>query len=90
LQRLVQLKGVVGGEHKQVEELGRITHRINEFIGSIREIADLTNLIALKRGDRGGAGRQAWTGLRRSGRRSAQLAAQSAGGLARGAVAARK
>jgi methyl-accepting chemotaxis protein len=47
IQRLVQLKGVVADSSRQVEDLGRITNRINEFIGSIREIADLTNLIAL-------------------------------------------
>ncbi|MEO8293877.1 MAG: methyl-accepting chemotaxis protein [Gemmatimonadota bacterium] len=47
VQRLVQLKGVVADSSQQVDELGRITGRINEFIGSIREIADLTNLIAL-------------------------------------------
>lgn len=45
--RLVQLKNVVAESSRQVEELGRITNRINQFIGSIREIADLTNLIAL-------------------------------------------
>jgi methyl-accepting chemotaxis protein len=47
IQRLVQLKNVVAESSRQVEELGRITERINQFIGSIREIADLTNLIAL-------------------------------------------
>ncbi|MEO8199784.1 MAG: methyl-accepting chemotaxis protein [Gemmatimonadota bacterium] len=47
VQRLVQLKGVVAESSQQVDDLGRITGRINEFIGSIREIADLTNLIAL-------------------------------------------
>lgn len=47
IQRLVQLKSVVADSSREVEELGRVTSRINEFIGSIREIADLTNLIAL-------------------------------------------
>lgn len=47
VQRLVQLKGVVADSSRQVDHLGKITGRINEFIGSIREIADLTNLIAL-------------------------------------------
>jgi methyl-accepting chemotaxis protein len=37
----------VADSSRQVDDLGKITGRINEFIGSIREIADLTNLIAL-------------------------------------------
>ncbi len=47
LGRLVQLKGFVGESSKQVGQLGTVTRRITGFIGSIREIADLTNLIAL-------------------------------------------
>ncbi len=47
LERLVQLKGFVADSSRQVAELGAVTRRITGFIGSIKEIADLTNLIAL-------------------------------------------
>ncbi|MGH7659283.1 MAG: methyl-accepting chemotaxis protein, partial [Gemmatimonadales bacterium] len=47
VQRLVQLKAFVAGSSRQVGELGRVSQRITGFIDSIREIADLTNLIAL-------------------------------------------
>jgi methyl-accepting chemotaxis protein len=47
LERLVQLKEFVADSSRQVAELGVITRRITGFIGSIKEIADLTNLIAL-------------------------------------------
>ncbi len=45
--RLVELKRFVAESSTQVEALGGVTRRITGFIGSIREIADLTNLIAL-------------------------------------------
>jgi methyl-accepting chemotaxis protein len=45
--RLVDLKGFVAGGADRVAALGGLTHRITGFIGTIREIADLTNLIAL-------------------------------------------
>ncbi|HEU5305110.1 MAG TPA: methyl-accepting chemotaxis protein [Gemmatimonadales bacterium] len=45
--RLVELKGFVSGGADRVAALGGLTHRITGFIGTIREIADLTNLIAL-------------------------------------------
>ncbi|HET7599740.1 MAG TPA: methyl-accepting chemotaxis protein [Gemmatimonadales bacterium] len=45
--RLVELKRFVGASSAQVSELGEVTRRIGGFVGSIREIADLTNLIAL-------------------------------------------
>jgi methyl-accepting chemotaxis protein len=45
--RLVELKGFVAGGADRVAALGALTHRITGFIGTIREIADLTNLIAL-------------------------------------------
>lgn len=47
LERLVQLKGFVADSSTQVAELGQVTRKITGFIGSIKEIADLTNLIAL-------------------------------------------
>ncbi|MGH7508026.1 MAG: methyl-accepting chemotaxis protein [Gemmatimonadales bacterium] len=45
--RLVELKGFVAVGADRVAALGALTHRITGFIGTIREIADLTNLIAL-------------------------------------------
>ncbi len=47
IHRLVQLKEFVADSSRQVQELGEVSGRITGFIGSIREIADLTNLIAL-------------------------------------------
>jgi methyl-accepting chemotaxis protein len=45
--RLVELKGFVSAGADRVAALGSLTQRITGFIGTIREIADLTNLIAL-------------------------------------------
>ena len=45
--RLVELKGFVSAGADRVAALGSMTQRITGFIGTIREIADLTNLIAL-------------------------------------------
>ena len=45
--RLVGLNGFVSASAGQVASLGAMTSRIKGFIGTIREIADLTNLIAL-------------------------------------------
>jgi methyl-accepting chemotaxis protein len=47
IDRLVGLKSFVSTSADQVAELGAMTTRIKGFIGTIREIADLTNLIAL-------------------------------------------
>jgi methyl-accepting chemotaxis protein len=45
--RLVELKRFVGDSSSQVTALGGVTRRITGFMATIREIADLTNLIAL-------------------------------------------
>jgi methyl-accepting chemotaxis protein len=45
--RLIELKGYVATGADRVASLGAMTQRITGFIGTIREIADLTNLIAL-------------------------------------------
>jgi methyl-accepting chemotaxis protein len=47
IDRLVGLNGFVSASADQVAGLGAMTTRIKGFIGTIREIADLTNLIAL-------------------------------------------
>jgi methyl-accepting chemotaxis protein len=47
ISRLVELKGFVATGADRVAALGSMTQRITGFIGTIREIADLTNLIAL-------------------------------------------
>ena len=47
IDRLVGLNGFVSASADQVASLGAMTSRIKGFIGTIREIADLTNLIAL-------------------------------------------
>ena len=47
IHRLIGLKGFVSTSADQVAALGALTTRITGFIGTIREIADLTNLIAL-------------------------------------------
>jgi methyl-accepting chemotaxis protein len=47
INRLVGLNAFVSASVEQVAGLGAMTSRIKGFIGTIREIADLTNLIAL-------------------------------------------
>jgi len=47
ISRLVNLKEFVADSSQQVAALGEVTRRITGFIGTIREIADATNLIAL-------------------------------------------
>ncbi|MGN6393123.1 MAG: methyl-accepting chemotaxis protein [Gemmatimonadales bacterium] len=47
INRLVGLNAFVSASVEQVTGLGAMTSRIKGFIGTIREIADLTNLIAL-------------------------------------------
>ncbi|HKT60082.1 MAG TPA: methyl-accepting chemotaxis protein [Gemmatimonadales bacterium] len=47
ISRLVGLNAFVSASVEQVAALGAMTSRIKGFIGTIREIADLTNLIAL-------------------------------------------
>ncbi len=47
LRRLVQFKEFVSASSEQVGSLGAVSRRITGFIGTIREIADATNLIAL-------------------------------------------
>lgn len=50
IERLVQLQRTVSTAADQMAELYSLTNRLIGFIGNIREIADLTNLIALNAG----------------------------------------
>ncbi|MDX2192971.1 MAG: methyl-accepting chemotaxis protein [Gemmatimonadales bacterium] len=50
IERLVQLTRFVDESSAQVAQLGDVTRRITDFLGTIREIADTTNLIALNAG----------------------------------------
>jgi methyl-accepting chemotaxis protein len=47
IDKLVGIKSFVSASADQVAALGALTTRLTGFIGTIREIADLTNLIAL-------------------------------------------
>jgi methyl-accepting chemotaxis protein len=47
IQRLVALKAFVGESSSKVQQLGQTSRRITGFIASIRELADMTNLLSL-------------------------------------------
>jgi len=47
IQRLVALKAFVGESSSKVQQLGQMSRRITGFIASIRELADMTNLLSL-------------------------------------------
>ena len=47
LERLVALKTFVGESSAKVQALGQVSRRITGFIASIRDLADLTNLLSL-------------------------------------------
>jgi methyl-accepting chemotaxis protein len=47
IERLVALKGFVGESSAKVQQLGQVSRRITGFIASIRELADMTNLLSL-------------------------------------------
>lgn len=50
IEKLVDLKGFVAESSDRVAELEKVTRKIVRFISSIRELADLTNLLALNAG----------------------------------------
>ena len=50
IEKLVDLKGFVAESSDKVAELERVSKKIVRFISSIRELADLTNLLALNAG----------------------------------------
>jgi len=47
IERLVALKAFVGESSSKVQQLGQTSRRITGFIASIRELADMTNLLSL-------------------------------------------
>ena len=50
IEKLVDLKGFVAESSGKVAELEKVSQKIVKFISSIRELADLTNLLALNAG----------------------------------------
>ncbi len=87
IQRLVQLHNFVSVTTGQVSDLYQVTNRLIGFIATIREIADLTNLIALNAAIEAARAGQQGKGFAVVAEEVRQLAAQSgeasreAGGL---------
>ncbi len=93
IQRLVELKGFVADSTRHVSGLYQISNRLIGFIGTIREIADLTNLISLNAAIEAARAGKEGRGFSVVAEEVRQLAAQSAeasreaGGLVAGIVA---
>jgi methyl-accepting chemotaxis protein len=87
IERLVKLQLLVSTASEQMAELYALTNRLIGFIGNIREIADLTNLIALNAGIEAARAGQQGRGFAVVAEEVRQLATQSsqasreAGGL---------
>ncbi|MEO8634080.1 MAG: methyl-accepting chemotaxis protein [Gemmatimonadales bacterium] len=78
MRRLVLLQGFVGSSSRQVGDLYQVTNRLIGFIGTIREIADLTNLISLNAAIEAARAGQQGRGFAVVAEEVRQLAAQSA------------
>ena len=79
--------GILGDVRSSVQEaatevvvLNRTAEDINKFVASVSRIAEQTDLLALERGDRGGARRPRGARVRRGRGRGAQAGRAGAGG----------